>query len=402
MKVKSILNSFLEEYIPSMHKVRRNALIACVDSVTTGNSLAVTSMGRGINSDAREKHNIKRSDRLCSNTNLQKERTTIYQSICQKWLPTTSAPVILVDWSDLDERKTNFLISATLAFDGRPITLYQEVHSIKTKEKPATHKAFLEKLKTFLPAGSRPIIVTDAGFKVPWFKLVVSLGWDYVGRSRKPNFYSLTGGDKWQNIEQLFKQATTTARHFRGQIAKSNPFDTTFVLYKKRSKGRHKITKQGEISRSSNSKQHANGAKEPWLLITSLSISSRIAKRVVKIYKTRMQIEEGFRDMKSEHYGLGFNVSLSRKPDRISILMLIAALAAMVLLIIGTVVEISGLARYFQANTIKNRRVLSLHFLAQRAILDTRIELEPELFKRALKHMNQLINKADQNLGITM
>ena len=88
-------------------------------------------------------------------------------------------------------------------------------------------------------------------------------------------------------------------------------------------------------------------------LVLISPINSKLAKRVVKIYKARMQIEEGFRDMKSEHYGLGFNASQSRKTNRIAILMLIATLAAMLLLIIGTAAELAGKARNYQANTVK-------------------------------------------------
>jgi len=208
MKVTTILNDFITKEIPSMHKIRKQALLACVHSVVKENKLTVTAMGRGIDSNAKEKHTIKRSDRLCSNINLYREKNHIYTAICKHWIPATARPVILIDWSDLDEWKNAFLISATLAYDGRPITLYQEVHTVDTKEKPVTHKVFMETLKSLLPEGCRPIIVTDAGFKIPWFKLVASLGGDYVGRSRKPNFFSLNG-ENWQSINVLFKKATS-------------------------------------------------------------------------------------------------------------------------------------------------------------------------------------------------
>ena len=77
-----------------------------------------------------------------------------------------------------------------LAFDGRSITLYEEVHDINTKEKPATHKCFLRTLKHIINDDSvKPIMVTDAGFKAPWFRAVLKLGWDYVGRTRLLSHY---------------------------------------------------------------------------------------------------------------------------------------------------------------------------------------------------------------------
>ncbi|WP_134059281.1 transposase [Rheinheimera aquimaris] len=52
------------------------------------------------------------------------------------------------------------------------------------KEKPAENQRFVQRLKDILPAHYNPIIVTDSGFKVPWFKLVQQQSWDFVGRIR--------------------------------------------------------------------------------------------------------------------------------------------------------------------------------------------------------------------------
>lgn len=190
MNVTTILNNTLSLVTPNMHKTRFNALAACVSSLLHGGAASVTGIGRGIDSKAYEKHNIKRADRLCSNTHLLIESDYIYTAICQLFGRISCRPIILVDWSDLDEHKGHFLLRASLAFDGRSITLYQEVHCLKTKEKPATHKRFLSILQTMIGTKVHPIVVTDAGFKTPWFRAVLALGWDFVGRTRKPNFYS--------------------------------------------------------------------------------------------------------------------------------------------------------------------------------------------------------------------
>ena len=49
------------------------------------------------------------------------------------------------------------------------------------------------------------------------------------------------------------------------------------------------------------------------------------------IYRTRMQIEEAFRDLKSERYGLGLSASQTRVDHRLAVLLLIGALALLVL-----------------------------------------------------------------------
>ncbi len=167
MNATTILNKILPLVSPNMHKTRRNALSACVLSLAQGNLCTVTSIGRGIQSKAYEKHRIKRSDRLLSKPNLRYEALSIYAYICRLFVIQTR-PIISVDWSDLDARGQHFLIRASMAFEGRSITLYEEVHDKLTKEKPKTHRQFLSVLKALLPSKAKPIIVTDAGFKTPW------------------------------------------------------------------------------------------------------------------------------------------------------------------------------------------------------------------------------------------
>jgi hypothetical protein len=107
-----------------MYKIRRLALVECINSIVNGNSLTVTLMGRGIESKNFEKHSIKRSNGLCSNDHLHREKTEIYGGICKLWIPASARPVILVDWSDLVDCKSAFLISATLAciLTSNPVT----------------------------------------------------------------------------------------------------------------------------------------------------------------------------------------------------------------------------------------------------------------------------------------
>jgi hypothetical protein len=105
--------------------------------------LSVTGLGRAIDSQAKEKHCIKRADRLLSNRNLYSEHRDIYQTITHLIVGAMRRPVILIDWSDMDECKHHFLLRAVIALQGRSLTLYEEVHTVATKEKPKTHKAFL-------------------------------------------------------------------------------------------------------------------------------------------------------------------------------------------------------------------------------------------------------------------
>ena len=109
------------------------------------------------------------------------------------------------------------------------------------------------------------------------------------------------------------------------------------------------------------------------MLATSLPVTSKLAKRVVSVYSARMQIEEAFRDIKSYRYVTGFELNLPREQRRLQILLLIGMLVALILWLLGTVVEMSGEARHYQANTEKKRRVLSVLFLGLRVSSDNRV-----------------------------
>ena len=208
MNAKQVLSNYLSVVTPTMHKVRRDSLFAAIESSINGASLSVTGIGRNISNHAYEKHRIKRVDRLCSNTHLQREIPNIYASMCAQLVAQCKQPIIHVDWSDMDERKHHFLIRASLAAQGRSLTLYEEIHDLHHKEKPKVHQAFMVKLKAMLPEDCKPIIVTDAGFRIPWFQLVESLGWDFVGRVRNRTFCKKKRSKSWFPVKELYQLAS--------------------------------------------------------------------------------------------------------------------------------------------------------------------------------------------------
>ena len=55
------------------HKTLRLSLFAAIESSMNGGPLSITGLGRNITNKAKEKHKIKRVDRLCSNSHLHRE-----------------------------------------------------------------------------------------------------------------------------------------------------------------------------------------------------------------------------------------------------------------------------------------------------------------------------------------
>ena len=247
--------------------MRRTALFVNVMAALHGEVLTVTHLGRSIRSDAKEKHCIKRADRLLSNRRLQRERQDIHASLTQLLIGMKQRPVIIIDWSDMDECKRHFLLRASAPVEGRSLSLYEEVHTVKSKEKPKTHQQFLQTLKSLLPPNCRPILVTDAGFRTPWFKQVEALGWDWVGRIRNRHEVQLLGEEAWLPCKRLYGQASATPKALgRAHVTESNPIACQLILYKAKPKGRVHLNRLGQRVRSSHSRKHEKAQREPWLL----------------------------------------------------------------------------------------------------------------------------------------
>ena len=395
MHAKSIVSKFLSALLPPMHARRHKALCAAVDSSLRGQPLAVTALGRGLSGNIDEKHQIKRMDRVLSNHHLQAQRVQIYTQSAKRMLGACSRPVIAVDWSDLDGAKRHFLLRASLIIQGRALTLYEEVHTLGTKEKRRTHGLFLRQLQGIVGAQPRPILLTDAGFRTPWFRQVLALGWDYVGRIRNRHLVRVSEQTPWFDAKALYTKATPQPKELgEVELTRAQPLHCRLVVVRRPKQGRCKWTLSGERARSGHSKQHARRAREPWLLVTSLSAHQVRAKRIVRLYAQRMQIEEAFRDLKSERFGLGFEVSRSTDTRRIGVLLLIAMLTLLLAWLIGKSVELLGQHRRYQANTERRRRVLSTTYIGRRAVHDARLHINTEQFIAAAQHLATLVHNA--------
>ena len=120
---------------------------------------------------------------------------------------------------------------------------------------------------------------------------------------------------------------------------------------------RHTRTRPHSSGRYARRAQRARkSAKAPWLLVTSFD---NTPESVVGIYALRMQTEETFRDLKSHRFGWSFEDARSKDHLRMATMLLLAALAAAITMLAGLAAEALGLAGRYQANTIRNRRVLS-------------------------------------------
>ncbi|EGH0699831.1 transposase, partial [Salmonella enterica subsp. enterica serovar 4,[5],12:i:-] len=94
-------------------------------------------------------------------------------------------------------------------------------------------------------------------------------------------------------------------------------------------------------------------------LATNLPVEIRTPKQLVNIYSKQMQIEETFRDLKSPAYGLGLRHSRTSSSERFDIMLLIALMLQLTCWLAGVHAQKQGWDKHFQANTVRNRNVLS-------------------------------------------
>lgn len=365
MHVRPFLHKTLS---PVMHLKRLDTLKEMVFSVLLHKRLSVTGLGRGLEGEASERSNIRKSDRFVGNFKLIQERKSIYKKIATLLIGAKIRPWIIVDWSHIPNTTHN-LLRAALVTSGRALSLYEEVYPKELEANPDVHKNFLQTLKMNLPIECRPIIVTDAGFHNPWFREVQNCGWDYVGRIRGKKCYSLKGKNDWKQCADLKKIANSTGR-FIGEIelTRKQPLTTNCFLIKRKRLGRVSLNKLGKKSYYKCDVEHSKSANEPWILISSLKKSYHVTKKVFEIYSARMQIEEGFRDLKSSKYGFGLEKAHTKIISRIENLLLIAMLASFIAWLTGIFAEKMLWHYKFQANSVKSKRVISLFFLGCRII----------------------------------
>jgi hypothetical protein len=183
-----------------------------------------------------------------------------------------------------------------------------------------------------------PILITDAGFRGAWFRLVNRMGWYWIGRIRNRDMVSPADVDTWAGCKTLYPLATAKAQSL-GQYdyVRNHPVPCHLVLIKRTHQGRHKKGKLGKRVHSNQSLKSARAQREPWLLAVCPKLTHLSAQAVVAVYAQRMQIEESFRDLKSERFGLGFSTNRPTQKDRLGVLLLVGCLASFVLRLIGEV-----------------------------------------------------------------
>ncbi len=360
MHFNGLLNKVFECRSTSVDKRLHRTLLLASKTLCECKHLSIAGLGRHLKSSVAVKHVIKRMDRLFGNARLHDKREQYYQVMVRMLVGANPRPVILIDWSGLTRCGEYHFLRASVPVGGRALVLWESTYREKEYTSRQAHREFIRTLKALLPDGCRPIIVTDAGFRNPWFQLIVKQGWDFVGRIRHTPYCLGAGEREWVPAKSLHVKATRTARYlFTGLLAKANSVEGHFYVYQGKLKNRQRKNLRGKKIQSSVSLKHAKRGREPWLLLSSLSTEHYGAKQIVDIYRMRMQIEEAFRDLKNTRNGFSLRHCRSFSRPRLNIALLISAIAMFVLWLVGIIATRANEHHLYQANTVRYRSVLS-------------------------------------------
>jgi hypothetical protein len=336
MRVARMVRQVCSSCRPVVHAKRFETVVAVVEGVIRAGRLTPAAIGRSLWGRTAPKHGIKRVDRLLKNPRLYAEQRTFFRAIAATVLRGCKRPTVVVDWTQV--LGTHRALVAAVPIGGRALPIYSEVHPEKLLGNSRVQSRFLGRLQDILPIGSRPIVVSDAGFHGPFFRDLLALGWDFLGRIR--GTATVVRQSKRISKEQIYATATSTPRDLGECELYSYPrqMRSRLVLVRKR----RKLGRYIPPPSSRDEKEFRKSARDPWLLATSLDLD---ASDVVGVYATRM------------------------------LLLLLAALSMLVVTLVGLSAEARGTHRAYQANT-SSRRVLSF-FVLGNAVIRRQISSAP-------------------------
>jgi len=366
LAVETYLYNSLTESCPEIHITRLNAVMDVASGLRYSQNLSLSELGRNLPGDAKLKNKIKKVDRLEGNKALHNELFSLYQGLSSfvfTYISQDTTLPLIVDICCLKDDREIQMLSAEIALKGRSLPLYREVY--RDTETKGRAKEFLKELSLCLPRNRRVIVIMDAGFYEEWFKEIEALGWYWLTRVRGVKSVQLTEELGWKLIKELIPDIKSKTAHYEhALLTKEHARPCRVVTTYRQPKGRKVKTSRGKTTSTLSNGSYSQVNKEPWILATNLPLDVGPVD-IINLYFKRMQIEESFRDVKSHQFGLAGRYVRTHSVDRWGVKMLLAAIVQITYWVIGVIAHSQNKQQYFQANTVKDKKIFSYFTLGK-------------------------------------
>ena len=324
-------HAFVSELLgEDVHTTRVMSLANGVVGVLHAAALGIHAIGRGLADalDLDPKHAIKQVDRLLSNRGI-----TIWDWFAQWVLYVVASRkelLVALDWTEFDKDGHSTIALYLVSSHGRATPLvWKTVDKAKLKNRRGEWElSVIRRLHEILSEGVDIMVVADRGFGAQdLFAYLDTIGWRYAIR---------------------FKQNITVTHDGQSKPA-SEWVPAT---------GHAKLLRDVRITQDGTAiggvvLKHQKGMKEAWCIATNRPELG--AAEIVVRYGRRFTIEETFRDIKDNHFGMGLSATNIRSADRRDRLLFISAIAQGLLTQLGAAGEACGLDRILKSNTVKTR-----------------------------------------------
>ena len=364
-RVHDFVSSIFEH---DLHEKRVASLADATVGALQGAQLAVGALGRAL-AVAKEldaKHAIKQVDRLLSNAGVD------VWKLFANWVPYVIGArpeiVVALDWTDFDQDNQSTIALYLVTKHGRATPLlWKSVMKSELKGWRNEHEdALLERFREVVPPTTQVTVLADRGFgdQKLYELLKDQLGFDFVIRFR--------------GVVKVTDEKGET------RAAKDWVPDT----------GRPRMIRKARVTKTRREVAavvcvHAKGMAEPWLLATSRE--DKTGAEIVALYGKRFSIEETFRDLKNLRFGMGLTDTRISSPQRRDRILLIGAIAASLLTLLGAAGESLGLDMKMKANTVKTRT----HSLLNQGLFyfDCLLNMRDERARPLMQRFDELLHQ---------
>lgn len=313
-----------------VHATRVLSFARGVVGVLHAAALGVHVIGRGLAHamGLEPKHAIKQVDRLLSNSGVN-----VWDWFTHWVLFVVAARqelVVALDWTEFDKDDHATIAMYLVTSHGRATPLlWKTVEKSGLKNRRNDYETeLIERLHQILPETVNVTLLADRGFgDQKLFMYLELLGWSYAIRFRQ--VIHVTHRDRTMSAAEWVPRGGHAKMLRDVQITADKTGIPAVVL------------------------KHQKGMKEAWCIATNRVDLG--AAGVVKLYARRFTIEETFRDIKDNHFGMGLSATHIGSAQRRDRLLLLAAVAHALLTLLGAAGEACGLDRTLKANTVKTR-----------------------------------------------